>query len=48
MYDIYGTTIFQGMSKETRYLLPKVKSGIYLVKVEAAAETLTLKESIFL
>jgi len=47
MYDISGKSVFHSLATSTQYLLPKVKSGIYIVKVETGKETITLKETFF-
>jgi len=44
MYDVSGKNIYHGLATSNQVLLPNVKQGIYLVKVETSKETITLKE----
>jgi hypothetical protein len=47
MYDVSGLSIYHGLVTSKQFLLPNVKHGIYLVKVETSNETITLKKSFF-
>jgi len=47
MYDVSGKKVFHGLATSKQFLLPNVKHGIYLVKIETGKETITLKKSFF-
>ena len=47
MYDVSGKCIYHGLAPSKQLLLPNVKQGIYITKIETDKETITLKESFF-
>jgi hypothetical protein len=43
MYDVSGKSIYHGLAKSVQLLLPNVKQGVYITKIETGKETITLK-----